>query len=150
VDHHTKKNVMITSSIGSLVAYIIGAVIFFSHTGDWSDPLSLRLWALIIVMMGGSMLGNLRNISMTTLITLLFQDKEREKANGKVATINGLSFAVTSIASGLVIGFLGMNWVIISSIVLTIVALFHIFTIPCPEEKIREQEEKKPMKFDFK
>ncbi len=150
VDHHTKKNVMITSSIGSLAAYITGALIFFTHTGDWSDPWSPRLWALIIVMMVGSMLGNLRNISMTTLITLLFRDKEREKANGKVATINGLSFALTSVASGLVIGFLGMNWVIISSIVLTAVALLHIFTIPCPEEKIRENEEKKSMKFDFR
>lgn len=87
---------------------------------------------------------------MTTLITLLFQDKEREKANGKVATINGLSFALTSVASGLVIGFLGMNWVIVSSIVLTAIALFHIFFIPCPEEKIRENEEKKSMKFDFR
>jgi DHA3 family multidrug efflux protein-like MFS transporter len=150
VDHHTKKNVMITSSIGSLMAYTTGALIFFTHAGDWSDPLSPRLWALIIVMMVGSMLGNLRNISMTTLITLLFRDKEREKANGKVATINGLSFALTSVASGLVIGFLGMNWVIISSIVLTGIALFHIFFIPCPEEKIREDEEKKTMKFDFR
>ncbi len=141
---------MIVSSFGSLAAYIIGAVIFFSHTGDWSDPWSWRLWALIIVMMGGSMLGNLRNISMTTLITLLFQDKEREKANGKVATMNGLSFAVTSIASGLVIGFLGMNWVIGVSLVLTTIALLHIFTIACPEEEIREHEEKKPMKFDFR
>ncbi len=141
---------MITSSIGSLAAYTIGALIFFTHTGEWSDPLSPRLWALIIVMMVGSMLGNLRNISMTTLITLLFQDKEREKANGKVATINGLSFALTSVASGLVIGFLGMNWVIVSSIVLTGIALFHIFFIPCPEEKIREDEEKKTMKFDFR
>ncbi|MBP7774067.1 MFS transporter, partial [Candidatus Gracilibacteria bacterium] len=135
---------------GSLVAYTTGALIFFTHTGTWSDPWSWRLWALIIVMMIGSMLGNLRNISMTTLITLLFQDKEREKANGKVATINGLSFALTSIASGLVIGFLGMNWVIVSSIVLTGIALLHIFTIPCPEEKIRENEEKKTMKFDFR
>lgn len=141
---------MIASSFGSLAAYIIGAVIFFTHTGTWSDPWSWRLWAMIIVMMGGAMLGNLRNIAMTTLITLLYKDKEREKANGKVATVNGLSFALTSISSGLVIGFLGMNWVIGVSLVLTALALLHIFTIACPEEKIREQEEKKPMKFDFK
>jgi len=98
----------------------------------------------------GSIIGNMRNIAMTTLITFLFIGKEREQANGKVGTINGLSFAVTSIASGLVIGFLGMKWVLIASIALTIIALIHLATVPCPEEKAREAEEKKPMKMDFR
>ena len=87
---------------------------------------------------------------MTTLITFLFSGDERAKANGKVGAINGLSFGITSIASGLVIGFLGMKWVLIASVVLTIVALLHLFTVPCPEEKSREAEEKKPMKMDFR
>lgn len=98
----------------------------------------------------GSIVGNMRNIAMTTLITFLFSGKEREKANGKVGTVNGLSFAVTAVASGLVIGFLGMSWVLIASIVLTIIAMTHLLTIPCPEETSREAEEKKPMKMDFR
>ena len=101
--------------------------------------------------MTGSIVGNLRNIAMTTLITLLFTGNERAKANGKFSTINGLSFAVTSVASAMVIGFFGMKTVILLSVFLTIVALLHVLTIPCPEEKITEGvEEKKPKKMDIK
>lgn len=150
VDHHTKKNVMLTSSIMSLVVYIAAALVYVSYDGTWTDITSVRLWCFILLLMVGSIIGNMRNIAMTTLITFLFQDDERAKANGKVGTINGLWFAVTSIASGLVIGFLGMKWVLIASIILTIVALIHLMTVPCPEEKSREAEEKKPMKMDFK
>ena len=150
VDHHTKKNVMLWSSIASLLAYIIAALIYFTHDGTWTDITSVRLWCFILALMAGSIIGNMRNIAMTTLITFLFQWDERARANGVVGTVNGLSFAVTSVASGLVIGFLGMKWVLVSSIALTILALLHLLTVPCPEEKHREQEEKKPMKMDFR
>jgi DHA3 family multidrug efflux protein-like MFS transporter len=150
VDHHTKKNVMLVSSIGSLIAYSLAAMIYFSHSGTWTDITSVRLWCLILALMAGSIIGNVRNIAMTTLITFLFSGDERAKANGKVGAINGLSFGITSIASGLVIGFLGMKWVLIASVVLTIIALIHLLTVPCPEEKSREEEEKKPMKMDFR
>jgi len=150
VDHHTKKNVMLVSSLLSLAAYILATVVYFSHADSWTDITSVRLWCFILLLMAGSIIGNVRNIAMTTLITFLFSGDERAKANGKVGAINGLSFGITSIASGLVIGFLGMKWVLIASVVLTIVALLHLFTVPCPEEKSREAEEKKPMKMDFR
>lgn len=150
VDHHTKKNVMLVSSIVSLCAYIVAAWIYFSYDGTWTDITSPRLWIFIFVLMIGSIIGNVRNIAMTTLVSFLFSGDERAKANGKVSTVNGLSFAVTSVATGLVIGFLGMEWVLISSIILTIIALLHLLTVACPEEKHRETEEKKPMKMDFR
>ncbi len=151
VDHHTKKKVMVSSSTWSLIAYILAGIIFFTHPWEWSNPWAWQLWLLIVLLMTGSIVGNLRNIAMTTLITLLFTGNERAKANGKFSTINGLSFAVTSVASAMVIGFFGMKTVILLSVFLTIVALLHVLTIPCPEEKITEGvEEKKPKKMDIK
>lgn len=150
VDRHTKKNVMKISSIASLVAYSVWAGIFFLSDNYWTDPWSLKLWMLIIVLMIGSLFGNLRNIAMTTLITLLFQDKKREKANGNIATMNGFTFAITAITSGICIGFFGMQWVIIFCVVSTIASLIHIMSIACPEEKLTHMYTKKSEKCDIR
>lgn len=98
----------------------------------------------------GSLFGNLRNIAMTTLVTLLFQDKKREKANGKIATLNGFTFAITAISSGICIGFFGMQWVIILCITSTISSLIHIHNITCPEEHIPSETSEKKESFDLR
>ena len=54
------------------------------------------------------MTGNLRNIALSTTVSLLLPEEEHAKANGKIGMVNGVAFALTSVASGLMIGFLGM------------------------------------------
>jgi DHA3 family multidrug efflux protein-like MFS transporter len=54
----------------------------------------------------GSVMGNMRNIALSTTVTLLFEEDKRDKANGMIGTVNGISFAITSVASGMIIGFL--------------------------------------------
>lgn len=100
VDHNTKKNVMIYSSIGSLICYIIAAVIYFlspqeafTHVDSW------LLWAFAIMVMVGSIIGSLRYIALSTTVPMLFPLEEHAKANGKIGTMNGVSFALTSVAS---------------------------------------------------
>src|SRR5215204_3647455 len=46
--------------------------------------------------------------------------------SGMVGTVTGISFAVTSVFSGLVIRHLGMGWALYGSLALTVVALFDL------------------------
>jgi DHA3 family multidrug efflux protein-like MFS transporter len=53
-----------------------------------------------------------------------------------VGTANGVAFLVASIMSGLVIGFLGMFWMLVSAIVLSVLVILHLATISIPEKEI--------------
>jgi DHA3 family multidrug efflux protein-like MFS transporter len=57
VDHHKKHDVITWSSIGSMISYGIGAVIYFSSDASvFAHPTSRQLWLLIIVLMSGSII----------------------------------------------------------------------------------------------
>ncbi len=151
VDHNKKRVAMILSSIASLIAYSIGAFIFFTTAPeafkDAGDPL---LWVLILILMIGCVAGNLRMIALSTLVTGLFEVQERDKANGMVGGVQGIGFVFTSILSGLAIGFMGMDFAILSAIVSTIIVLFHLFILNFTEPAVATHEEGTSKHFDFK
>lgn len=133
VDRHKKRTAMVVSSIVSLSAYLIGAaILFFSAEGSFSSVRSVELWFLIVVLMTGSVAGNLRMIALSTTITFLFTEG-RDKANGMVGAVNGIGFSLTSILSGLAIGFYDMKFAISCAVAGTIVALFHIVMVDLKE-----------------
>jgi plastocyanin len=68
----------------------------------------------------------MRNIAMSTCVTLLVPHEQRDRANGLVGSVTGVSFAITSVFSGLVIGSLGMGWAYYGSLALTLGALAHL------------------------
>lgn len=149
VDHERKKTALFQSSLMSLVAYCIGAVIYFTHSADaWQEPFSPVLWILIVVLMLGVVANNLRMIAQSTIVTMLFAEN-RDKANGLVGASMGLSFAVTSVFSGLIIGFLGMGTAIIVAISATLLALLHLNFIALPEKEIVHLEDK-PKRINIK
>ncbi len=138
VDKHKKRTSMIVSSIASLMAYSLGAVILFTAPPEsFSHISSLRLWVLILVLMLGSVAGNLRMIALSTTVTRLF-DKDRDKANGMVGAANGISFSITSVLSGLAIGFYGMKVAITCAIAGMSLVLLHLVSIhfvePSPQK----------------
>jgi MFS transporter, DHA3 family, multidrug efflux protein len=142
VDHNRKKTAMLCSSIASLVAYCAGAAIYFLVPGiDFSDYLSPMLWVMIVIIMVGAVAGNLRYIALATTVTMLFPQDERAKANGLVGVVNGMSFGVTSVLSGLGVGFLGFDAVILITITATAVALVHLLTVPLKEPEIVHLDE---------
>lgn len=64
--------------------------------------------------------------------------------------IAGLAMAVNSVLSGLAVGYLGMGWVMIISVVLTAATTAHFFlAIRIPEDHI-EHSEAIPQKVDFR
>ena len=77
------------------------------------DLLQLRnpwFWLLVGLTLLGSVAGQMRSIALSTCVTLLVPEDRRDRANGMVGTVTGVSFAITSVFSGLVIGQLGMGW----------------------------------------
>jgi DHA3 family multidrug efflux protein-like MFS transporter len=132
VDHHRKKTAMMVSSLLSLGLYIVGVFLLWDieiATLAWSSPL---LWGLITVLVAGSVAGNLRTIALSTTVTLLFSD-DRDKMNGLIGTSTGISFALTSVFSGLAIGFLGMTESLLIAIGLIGISIVHLLFIPLIE-----------------
>ena len=134
VDRYKKKAVMLLSSIASLFLYVLACLIFVSTPpATFADVSSVALWIFIILALVGAIAGNLRGIALATLVTILVPEERRDKANGLVGTANGVAFLVASIFSGLVIGFLGMFWMLVIAIVLTGLVLVHLLTLSIPE-----------------
>ncbi len=135
VDHQKKRMAMVYSSAASLLFYAIGALVFFATPREeFSHVASPELWILIVILMLGSVAGNLRVIALSTLVTYLFETG-RDKANGMIGAVNGVSFSLTSILSGLAIGFYDMDVALICALVATTVALVHIIVLEVEEPK---------------
>src|SRR4051794_29626130 len=109
VDRHGKRNAMIGSSAASLALYAASLAVHLAAGPEaFRDPTSPVLWGFVLLLMSGVIVGNIRGIAMSTLVTLLVPEPERDRANGMVGTVTGVAFLVTSVISGLLIGMAGM------------------------------------------
>ena len=133
VDRYPKKHVMMLSSIVSIVLYALaGAIFVTTPTEVFTNASSARLWIFIVLSLVGAIIGNLRGIALMTLVTIMVEEGVRDKANGLVGTANGIAFLGASIFSGLVIGYLGISWMLAIAIALTFVVIIHLLTLPIP------------------
>jgi DHA3 family multidrug efflux protein-like MFS transporter len=134
VDHAPKKRVMQISSLGSFGLYAAALVIFASTPTDvFRNAASVPLWIFIVLTLLGALAGNLRGIALSTLVTILVPEDERDKANGLVGTANGVAFLGASIFSGLAIGYLGISWTLMIAVAVTILVLIHLATLTIPD-----------------
>jgi len=149
VDHHKKKLVMIGSSLVTLVTYAFAGTMWMllgeDRLIDWGGP---WFWLFATVILVGGVIESLRNIALSTTVTLLVPEDSRDKANGMVGTVQGIAFMVTSVFSGLSIGLLGMGWTLAIAIGLTGISLAHLLPISIPELE-PESEEGAP-RFDIR
>lgn len=142
VDHNRKKIAMLYSSIISLISFVLGTILYFSvPEGTFSDPKNIMLWALVSILMVGTVAANLRTIALSTTVTMLFSE-DRDKANGLVGMTKGVGFSLTSVLSGVTIGFYGMDVALIAACIATFLALIHLMTISLPEPEIVHTEER--------
>ena len=147
VDRYPKKRVMLLSSVVSLVLYAIAGFIFITTPYEvFRDASSVRLWIFIVLALVGAIGGNLRGIALSTLVTILIPEDERDKANGLVGTANGVAFLGASIFSGLAVGYLGMSWVIAIAIVMSLLVIVHLATLTIPDlpKRIRHAHDGEP------
>jgi DHA3 family multidrug efflux protein-like MFS transporter len=134
VDHHRKRNVMLGSSVGSFALYAVSLVVYLAAGPEpFRDPASPVLWGFVLLMIAGVIVGNVRGIAMSTVVTLLVPEPGRDKANGLVGTTSGVSFLVTSVISGLLIGMAGMLSVLLVALAATAVAIVHLAALSIPE-----------------
>jgi DHA3 family multidrug efflux protein-like MFS transporter len=130
VDHHRKHTAMMWSTTVSAACFAVATAVYIGV--DTSSALSLSrpwFWLLVGATLAGSVAGNVRSVALSTCVTMLVPEPRRDRANGLVGTITGVSFAITSVFSGLVVGLLGMGWAFAISVVLTSVALVHLNSI---------------------
>lgn len=151
VDRHKKKNVMLASTAITFAAYAIAGIIFLllpkEAIVNWY---SAGFWLFGGIILIGAVVENMRNIALSTTVTLLVPEEKRANANGLVGTVQGLAFLVTSVFSGLSIGFLGMGWTLAIAIGLTGIALFHLLFVKIPEDHIAHDPELKEKRIDIK
>ena len=137
VDHHRKKNVMIASSLISLLFYLVAFVVYVNApSGAFSVVSSAYLWTFVTLLLLGVIAGNIRGIAVPTLVTLLVDEAEHDRANGLNGMVSGIGFMVTSVISGYLVGRSGMYEVLLLAIGGTALAAVHLATIVIPEKKI--------------
>lgn len=134
VDRHRKHAVMLLSSVISAVAFLAAGVLYLAQPesalldlgGPW-------FWLFSAVILFGGVIEQLRNIALSTTVTLLVPEDRRANANGLVGTVQGIAFLITSVFSGLSIGFLGMGWTLAIAIAAMAVTFVHLLFIRIPE-----------------
>jgi MFS transporter, DHA3 family, multidrug efflux protein len=134
VDRHRKHHAMMVTTSVSLVCFAVATVVFVAVPA--SSLLRLThpaFWVLVGATLLGSVAGNMRGIALATCVTLLVPESRRDKANGMVGTVTGISFAITSVFSGLVIGGPGMGWAYYGSLIVVAAMLLHLRTISIDE-----------------
>lgn len=136
VDRHRKKTVMMLAALVTLAAFSVGGLLFLLFPEDaLLDLAGPMFWIFAGVILFGAVVENLRNIALSTTVTLLVPVERHANANGLVGTVQGLAFIVTSVFSGLSVGLLGMGWTLVVAIVLTGLAAFHLLMLSIPEEQ---------------
>lgn len=142
VDNNKKKTMMLFSSFFSLAIYIITFVIYnITDKNEFKDLGSPILWVFIVLLLMGVIAGNLRNIALPTLVTILIAEENRDKANGMVGTATGIAFMIVSVISGILVGHSGMFLVLLLAIIFTTLTIVHLFSLNIPENEIAKSED---------
>jgi DHA3 family multidrug efflux protein-like MFS transporter len=137
VDKHYKKRIMEAASVVTALSYIAAGIVYI---GVPHESLSLIggpwFWVFTLIILVGCIVENIRNIALSTCVTIMVPEKKRANANGLVGMVQGIAFMITSVFSGLAIGYLGMGWTLVIAIVLTLLTVADLFFVTINEQKI--------------
>lgn len=154
VDHHRKKIVMITSDIISLILFVLGFIIYSITPYDsFKDPSNLSLWLFIGIVYLGVIISSIRTVALSTLTTIMVEEKVRDKANGLVGSITGIIYIIAPMAGGVLLALSGMYWVLIIALVLRIVTILNLAYIKIPQDivpKHSKEDDEFREKINFK
>lgn len=151
VDHNKKKNAMLLSSLISLGIYIAGFLLYISAPeGAFATINSVWLWVFVPLLLFGVIAGNIRTIALPTLVTLMVAEDRRDKANGLVGTVTGIGFMVTSVISGFLVAHSGMYAVLILGIVMTMLAMMHLWILSIKEKHPKKIKEERQQSIDIR
>ncbi len=151
VDRMKKKRVMQISATITAVTYGLAAVMCLLLPEDALSNLGgVWFWLFAGVILIGGVVEQLRNIALSTVVTLMVEPDKRANANGMVGTVHGITFMLTSVFSGLAIGFIGMKGATFVAFGLSVLCLVHLATVAIPEEGVEHVEGTVPEVPSFK
>lgn len=117
-----------------LMFALAGWMFLLTPRSELLDLAQPWFWIFALVILIGAVVENMRNVALSTTVTILVDPGRRANANGLVGMVQGVTFIVTSVFSGLSVGLLGMGWTIAIAVVLTALAGAHLLTLRMPEE----------------
>jgi DHA3 family multidrug efflux protein-like MFS transporter len=127
VDHHRKKRVMMASSAVSMLFYGSAlTVLLAAGEPAMRDVASPLLWGFVGLVMLGVIAGNIRSIALPTLVTVLVPEDRRDRANGLVGMVTGIGFLTTSVISGFLVAWGGVEGTLAFALILTAAAFMHL------------------------
>lgn len=134
VDRSSRHRPFIIASALSSTAFSAAWLLYLlqpqSTLLDFQGP---WFWVFVGVILTGAIVAQMRNIALSTTVTLLLPVDLHARANGMVGTIQGIAFLGTSVLSGIAIGFLGMGGALTIACILTALSLAHVLFIRVPE-----------------
>ena len=134
VDRHRKHRVMLFAGAVTLVSFGVAGGLYLALPEatllDFGGP---WFWVFSGTVLFGAVIENMRNIALSTTVTLMVPVERHANANGLVGTVQGLAFVVTSVFSGLSIGLLGMGWTLLIAIGVSAAALVHLLFLRIAE-----------------
>ncbi|MGO4432138.1 MFS transporter [Paenarthrobacter sp. RAF9] len=135
VDRYRKLAVMRFAGAFTMVMFVLSGLMFLvTPEAALLDLAQPWFWIFTVIILVGAVVENLRNIALSTTVTILIEPDRRANANGLVGMVQGLMFIVTSVLSGLSVGLLGMGWTVVVAIVMTVLAFAHLLSLRLPEE----------------
>lgn len=151
VDNFKKKQALLASGLATLAFFILSFIIYLSAPdGAFSVINSIWLWVFVVVTMLGVVMGGIYHIAVPTLVTVLVDEDKRDRANGMFGTVMGISFAITSVASGITLAYAGMFWVLVIAIALTALSIAQLVLIKIKEKDIIKTGQKAMAQLDIK
>lgn len=151
VDHHKKKDALAGSSVVTLLLFTLGALVYhFAPKAAFTYVASPLLWVFAGILLCGVIAGSILAIAIPTMVTFLVSEKEHDKANGLFGTVMGVSFAITSLVSGLVLGNLGMGWVLGIALFCTMGSLLYLVSLPVDERTIVHTQKSPDKRIDIR
>lgn len=142
VDRFRKKAVMAWATLVALIVFILDAALFFAIGPTAIIDLNRPwFWIFAVVLLAGAVVEQLRGIALSTTVTLLVPVERHANANGLVGTVQGVGMIVTSVFSGLSVGFLGMGWTLLIGVSALAVTLLHLVLLRIPEPEVVTAEQ---------
>ena len=130
VDRHRKHTAIVAATAVAALCFALATAVYASaDSGELLRLTNVRFWVLVAATLIGAVAGQLRGIALSTCVTLLVPEDRRDRANGMVGTVTGVSFALTSVFSGLAVGGLGMGWSYLIAVALMTTALVDLASI---------------------
>lgn len=137
VDHHKKKTMMLVSSIITLVAFSVAFAMYLLFPAEaFTSHSSLWLWTFVGTIFVGVVVGNIRNITMPTVVGLMVPENKRDNANGLIGTLMGIVFLLSSVISGFLLASSGMYWIFVMTLVFLVISIAHLHFVDIPEKEI--------------